>query len=361
MGRSWRALAALVMVAGLGSVSAAEPAGAVAGHRRPGVTVRELRTSFIPWQVNNRGQILGTRSAEDQELVLYERGRLTTVLPALTGEDFHYLVFLNERGDVAGSIGHHFGQSHTPFLWSGGRPVSLGTFESAAVLALNDRGQVLLEIREVSAGGRSGPTYAVWDDGVLTPAPAAPPGRQLTLTTLGDTGVAGGHLAEPGGYRGQQAVIWRPGGELVTLDPEMSPERGSSYVRAVTPTGLVVGERHEFDRPGRVFVWRPATGVVDLPMPDPAAETSGNVLAVNDRGHIVVVTDGSHSDRTALHFWNGRAWTRIDTSSLGERAFLDVGWPSHDLNNRDQVVVRVTIPAPEDGLIPWPMSGTTAA
>ena len=223
MGYRWgRALGALVMVAVLVPAGASRAAAGDDVGRSARIAVSELTGPgelFAPQRINDRGQILGVRRGGDGSgVVLYERGRIRSLL-ALAPDEYLLNGWLNERGDVAVTVFRvdltgGTGIRSTPYLWSGGRPVALGVTDSAAVMAMNERGQLLLRIDDPVT--EDGPSFGVWDRGHLTLAPR-PENMYLWLSTLSASGVAGGQLDEigPGPWR---SVLWRPGGELRHAD-----------------------------------------------------------------------------------------------------------------------------------------------
>jgi hypothetical protein len=346
--RRWRALGALTMAAGMVAVtptSAGADEAGVGGWSRArhacSVTVLgSPEDQFFPWQINNRGQILGTRIIENRrEITLYDRGRFVQ-LPVPPGEELENFL-LNERGDVAVTTLRWEGEDdarYTSILWSDGKAVDLGRARHAAVVGLNDGGQLLVNLTP-SPGDPGGP--ALWDRGQLF-QPHPPPGRQLFLRTLSHDGVAGGEVSTP---RGQEAVIWRPGEDLTTVAPPPD-EGGRSRVVAITSQGVAVGERQRLGGPVRLFAWHPSTGLADLGSPTPDIEHTLRILEVNDRGDMLVSStpDVPTPQHQILWLWRNGGWTPIDVG-IPEVTRVALGRGRKALNDRGQVILTISRPS----------------
>lgn len=300
VGRAGRALVALVVVL---TAAGSAPAGAEAAApdqtgSGDGIRVTEPWPDgeFIPGQINERGQIVGSGTAEDGNgdgLFLYEQGRLTEVSPPLEPGSSLYGYGLNDRGDVAGTTLRWSGTGSAdfrPFLWSRGSQVDLGIADSLTVNGLSNRREVLL--------GRN----RVWVDGEIVTPPPLPEGSSLSITAINNTGLAGGALSHDGIT---EAAVWRIGGEVTPLGT-----LGGSYaeVRAITDAGVVVGNSSTAEDINRIFVWRRGGEMADIGAPG-EPETSAYVHLVNALGHIVGVSSTPSESR--LFLWRGHELVEI--------------------------------------------------
>ena len=97
--------------------------------------------------INNRGQIVGwTTRADDVNrriAVMWDRGRVEEI-GSPSDDVFPDGLYLNERGQVAGTFAPTSGSAH-PFFWERGHFVDLGTLGGALASAtgLNDWGEVI--------------------------------------------------------------------------------------------------------------------------------------------------------------------------------------------------------------------------
>jgi probable HAF family extracellular repeat protein len=278
--------------------AAAVPTGARAQEpaEGPAVTVAELggdAARFLPLDVNDRGQVLGRRMAGSTsagdvtgDVSLFEAGRFVSLAPAPAPGARPNFGYLNERGEAVVAVPWYLGTFPircTSSLWAQGRTTSVSALDTACAVDVNDRGQVLINpILANPASWWLRPS--VWSAGwrVYSPQPAG--GATFFASAIGATGVVVGYLVPAVGTSGgQQAAIWQPGGQITPLGT-----LGGMYAEAnaATPDGAVIGTSGTGDGDTHLFVWRPATGMVDLGAPG----DFGTVYfqGVNDEGHIAV-------------------------------------------------------------------------
>jgi uncharacterized membrane protein len=130
-------------------------------------------------------------------------------------------------------------------------------------------------------------------------SPALSGGAAFYSSAIADNGVVVGYVQALDTH--PQAAIWRPGGPFTLLGTG-----GDSYseARAVTADGAVVGPTAE--PLSRVFVWRAATGMVDIGAPE--GERSLQYQAVTDQGHIVV----TGADQVSTYLWRDGTFLEIE-------------------------------------------------
>jgi probable HAF family extracellular repeat protein len=296
--------------------------------------------AFVPWQINERGQVLGqVFSAGGYGWSRYERGRLTPVVPPATRGTISGAT-MNARGDVAGVV---FGdvdgsRPFVPFLRSVGRDRDLSALGDADVVALSDRGQLLVRPmpREYPADpADSALRPVVWDNGRIIVSPAPPAGSVFEVGSVNDvgerymnaTGLVVGWLRQldPGTA---EAAVWRPGGAIVALG---GLGANGSWPVAVTDTGAVVGTSDDASGRTRVFVWHAGRGMVDIGVPAPGAGSLA-VEAVGDNGQAVVL-----NDQNRRYLWNGTSFTDVD-------GYYDA--EVRGVNDRGQIILTSYVGSP---------------
>jgi probable HAF family extracellular repeat protein len=296
---------------------------------RDGVTVR-LRglggTGSMPWDINNRGQVVGqadTASGESHAF-LWDRGVMTD-LGTLGGSESIALA-VNDHGEVVGTSttadgsrayfvwrrgvmtripvpgevrfainsvyinnrGRVVGTYEVPaepplsglsrvWLWERGRLTDLGALGGHNVqpAGLNDRGQFVY--RDIS-GIFEAATVCVWDDGVRTGiGPAAVPLGSAAINQSGQVAFTG---PPPGGSGPDHGYLWTRG-RLTDLG---SLGGGESAVGALNDRGEVIGTSVTADVGYRGFVWRAGTMIrLESLAPD---QTSG-AGRINNAGMVL--------------------------------------------------------------------------
>jgi hypothetical protein len=142
--------------------------------------------SFLPYDLNNYGTVIGTRYDPEQDKyspVIYRDGRVTQPPPLVPG-GYASPRAINNRGQILGEatipdINHPFGGPRLrAVIWSGGRIINLGVlpgcFDSFG-RDINDRGEAVGECTSSDA-------YVgfIYRNGVMRPVPS-PPGARHTL------------------------------------------------------------------------------------------------------------------------------------------------------------------------------------
>jgi probable HAF family extracellular repeat protein len=216
---------------------------------------------FTPRQINNRGQVVGTRD-DTGAAVLWSRGRLIPL------EGFSYPTGINDRGQVVGQLSVD-DQAGRAGLWTRGQVRALRLNSASGI---NARGQV--------SGGRlveDGFHASLWRRGRVTDLGAAAFNRSNTVGINDDGWVIGWTFSAQQYLRG---TLWRQGWrtDLGTLGgPETTAlainDRGAILVTSQTSDGSV---HPALWRAGRLTDLAPAGFDVD-----------GGVADLNDGGEIV--------------------------------------------------------------------------
>ncbi|MFE2613279.1 hypothetical protein ACFXA2_06660 [Micromonospora chalcea] len=212
--------------------------------------------AFDPIDVNDRGQVVGTRGDGSGGYV-WHRGVLRPL-----GAPSTLPVAINNRGQVLGRT------DAGPVLWTNGRarPLALGE-----VSDVSDRGQV--------SGGvyvPGGFHAALWHSGRVTDFGAGPFDRSNTYA-LNDRGwVIGWQFSAEQFERG---ILWRHGRAL-----DVGTLGGSfTQLRAINNRGEILANSQATDRSARPALWR--RGVLhDLSLA--GVSTDGEVVDLDDRGRI---------------------------------------------------------------------------
>jgi len=113
-------------------------------------------------------------------------------------------IAINDRGQVLLQSGARV------FLWEAGAATDLGTMGTAGAVAypldLNERGQILVAVREPAAPAD---IYGIWDGGRFTPLRTLGSGHPIALP-LNDVGdVIGSDRTQAGAP--SHMVLWTPG------------------------------------------------------------------------------------------------------------------------------------------------------
>ncbi|MEU4712826.1 hypothetical protein AB0F73_04035 [Micromonospora purpureochromogenes] len=237
--------------------------------------------AFNPTDVNDRGQVVGTRGDGSGGYV-WHRGVLRPL-----GAPSTLPVAINNRGQVLGRT------DAGPVLWTNGRarPVALGE-----VSDVNERGQV--------SGGvyvPGGFHAALWHSGRATDLGAGPFDRSNTYA-LNDRGwVIGWQFSAEQFERG---ILWRHGRPL-----DVGTLGGSfTQLRAINNRGEILASSQATDRSARPALWR--RGVLhDLSLA--GVSTDGEVVDLDDRGRIAATIRPVSAARSST--------TRADGAGPGRR------------------------------------------
>ncbi|MDY7086906.1 MAG: hypothetical protein SYR96_17535 [Actinomycetota bacterium] len=157
----------------------------------------ELGTGY-PWDINDRGQVIGTDHAGGTGATMWFGGR-TYDLGAPAGYDDWSPVAINNRGWIVGNASFITSRA---YLLKSGAFLDLGTFggEAAYAIDVNDRGQVV-GFAETASGGMH---PFLWQDGVLRDLTTAGIPDYVAVNALGDrgqiVGTVGSQFDQHAGY-----------------------------------------------------------------------------------------------------------------------------------------------------------------
>ncbi|WP_329014985.1 hypothetical protein OG271_07695 [Micromonospora rifamycinica] len=213
--------------------------------------------AFNPIDVNDRGEVLGTR-VNDFGSYIWHRG----VIRPVRGPEIQP-VAINNRSQVLGHV------SAGPVLWTDGRIQLLPLDDVSDV---NDRGQV--------SGGISLPPdgfhATLWDGSQTTDLGAGPFNRSNTYG-LNDSGWVIGWQFSPDQY--PRGILWRHGR---TLDIGTLGGNTTEPL-AINNRGEILAKSHNTSNYSRPALWR--NGVMhDLSLA--GVSTEGSVVDLDDRGGI---------------------------------------------------------------------------
>ncbi|MFF3864591.1 hypothetical protein [Micromonospora sp. NPDC001898] len=212
--------------------------------------------AFNPTDVNDRGQVIGSRDDGSGGYV-WHRGVLRQL-----GDPSALPVAINDRGQVVGRT------DAGPVLWTNGRARPLPLNEVSDV---NERGQV--------SGGVSVPDgfhAALWHSGRVTDLGAGPFDRSNTYA-LNDRGWMIGWQFSAEQF--QRGILWRHGRAL-----DVGTLGGSfTQLHAINNRGEILASSQATDGSARPALWR--HGVLhDLSLA--GVSTDGEVVDLDDRGRI---------------------------------------------------------------------------
>ncbi|MFI9007841.1 hypothetical protein ACIGNX_11490 [Actinosynnema sp. NPDC053489] len=233
--RASLAVLALAAILPLGSTPAAVAAAP------PGMVPVELsRLAGFPDHyvvgINDLGQVVGSAQGGDlaPHAVLWSpRGGATDLGPGLAAD-------VNERGQVLGLElrAPTTPYRHKPWIWTDGRRTAVTPADAAWAYApaINDSGAVPVNY-SISATRTDHDRVAVWQDGRHTEL--SPSGPELWVYAINDAGVVAGGYAS---FAAQDfAAVRCAAGTCTRLGG--SPGYGSYTPEAVNETGVVVGNR----------------------------------------------------------------------------------------------------------------------
>ncbi|HST82088.1 MAG TPA: hypothetical protein VLL08_10180 [Kineosporiaceae bacterium] len=215
---------------------------------------------FTPWDVNNRGQVVGTRD-DANGVYLWSRGTLTQ----LAGLSFPTAI--NDRGQVVG-LAPVDGGPDEPALWSRGRVRALPL---DTVSDLNNRGQI--------SGGRLSDTgfhASVWRRGRVTDLGATAFDRSNTYGINNKGWVIGWTFSAEQTERG---ALWRHGTrtDLGTLGGD------ATHPVAINDHGVILVTSQIANGYMHPALWQNG-GLTDLG--DSGLDVNGEVTDLNNRGEI---------------------------------------------------------------------------
>jgi probable HAF family extracellular repeat protein len=263
--------------------------------------------------INNRGQIVGTRSVPfGQGAFLWQDGVVTDITVGFASLPRD----INDRGEIVGNYWNaSFGDTHG-FLWRDGvvteigDPGELGLGQFGSVAGINRRGQVVGHTH--SLPGKPGYRAFLWQDGAFTYLGDLGSGFSIA-EAINDRGEVVGYSATPQGVF--HAVLWRDGA-MLDLGATLS---GPSVATDINNRGeVVVG--YFGDSVAKVFHWQ--DGVL-------TSLGTGYAYGINKSGQVVGRRD-----------WDGvgnRA-TLWDAGIVTELGTLGGSSAAHAINDHGQVV-----------------------
>ena len=284
-------------------------------------TMRNLGTfggpESDPYDINERGQIVGWADTKAKgayglhisRAFLWENGKMRSLGTFGGLESVAYDI--NDRGQIVGWAEGAYGLHHRAFLWQNGKMRDLGAGLDSKAVAINERGQVLIE---------SGRGVLLWQNGKMRDLGLGP--RVSDTRGLNERGQV---LASTDDDDPDRLVLWANGKtRLITKEHTLGV--------ALDKRGRVVGSFE--DMKVRLFIW--ANGRTRLIGP-------GYFEAVNERGKIVGSRDiydsrpllWENGVRTSLPLLPGHKYgSALD---LNERDLI-VGWSGNVyLGEKDEV------------------------
>jgi probable HAF family extracellular repeat protein len=274
----------------------------------------------MPEDINDHGQIVGTASTPSgRHAVLWDRhGRITDLGPSPESDppSGQQTSFINDRGQVATQLDGH------AVLWERGQVTDLnGDARRSAVVALNERGQVLVW-RQSEAGVQ---TLLLWHRGTFTEIATSETGGLWGL--LSNRGHVVVRLSQ--GLFSTESYIWHRG---IRTDPLVHPGTGNITPFDVNRFGQVVGTALMPTWPyGFVTVLWDDGESVELPR-------LGAGLAIatdmNDRGQIVGLSPGPDGTHAVL-------WEDGEAHDIG--AALETYNEGRMINERGDVIIEASV------------------
>ncbi|MDJ1133766.1 hypothetical protein [Streptomyces iconiensis] len=260
---------------------------------------------------NNAGQAIGWGVTPDAEWRSFvwdgEKLKAPPALPDGTEPQFQAL---NEKGQIAGYDKAPDG-TRRPVLWdAAGRPKALGVHDAVQVRDLNERGQVLIDMRPHQRD--------LLHDGerVLALDPPGPAGSTTPTQgfQLNDEGrVLADTLPPRGSPERARAFVWRAGGSTYVPEPE-GAEGQNVTAAGFNEKGLVAAQaEHPVTHRQTPYLWDEAAGdgngvrvLPNIPGTD-HSRLSSRIGTLNDRGQAVGTgLNSTTGKRHAVQWTDGR-------------------------------------------------------
>jgi probable HAF family extracellular repeat protein len=267
------------------------------------------------------GAVIDSLEPRQQRIFLWENG-VMTILEGLGG-DISFAEDINNRGQIAGSSTDSEGRSHAAF-WQNGQFISLET-----------PGEVYSRAFSVS---ESGQVLVIWQDGLGFHTFVWKDGKRTDLGTLGGCCTYAQNQSDSGLVAGWSrtdsdeghAFLWKNG---KMTDLGKPPGRSVANVTGVNNAGQILVNGWAPGLPGQAFVWeRGAYRPLETPQ---GAHSSAQ--GINEKGQVHgYVTDNigfslaavwdSKGKLTVLGKLGGRSSGTIDINSRGQV----LGWSETD-------------------------------
>lgn len=341
-GRRWGAVAVGALVGVLAVTPT--PSGAAPQQQQqapPQITVTEITgppgTEIIMdanlSQLTERGHVLVETSDDSEPRIntpwaVWRNGSLTRLVrPPGSGDPGDVLTpDISDRGQVVGTYQtcrRPDERCVTPYVWTDGRPtpILLGEDGNVAARAVNDRGQVLLDVVTPPTSPPpppGGEDTLVWEDGQVHSPP--PSDVQVWGVDINDRGQVAARLVAS--EEGDDHIgIWRVGGEVVDLGT--LPGHSSAPV-AINDRGHVIGTAMDAEYLRRAVLGRGGE-LIDL---GTLGGTWSVAVDINEQGEVIGRSETAAGE---VHGFLWRGGRMIDLGPIDPAA----------INNRSQVVGSV--------------------
>jgi probable HAF family extracellular repeat protein len=227
--------------------------------------------------VNIHGDVVGGSDAGGvQHAVLWRQGRAIDL-----GAGF--ATAINDRGQVVGTRSTAGGELRG-FIWERGRTRDLGIAGPTEPLDINERGEV---VGWSGAGAEPDQRAFLWRDGTVSWLPST--GRWSRANAINERGEMVGTTSVDDGEPVSRAVRWQRDGTMTWLGT--LPGGNASGAAAVNDHGLIVGSGNLVPYGLAEHAFRYRSGVlVDLfPLGVPA-EAAHSLQGLDNRGRILTAT-----------------------------------------------------------------------
>lgn len=266
----------------------------------------ELPESFLPHDVNNRGQIVGQANfggpVERPALWTIEDG-LTDLGPPDAPNRRGHAYAINDRGSVVGwSESATSGQQHALFWSPDDGYTDIGTLANgywAYGIGLNENDEAY-GIADASVGSNVAIFHAFYwstqtgmiDLGTLGGDAGGETGNGTYINDINDGGVIVGSSRTA--TNTERAFSWTPSGGMVDIGAG-----DASYAQLVNNAGQVAGRS---DADGSAFIWSAADGLTDLGNLGGQGRTLVNVLGESGAILGTSAAPGPHNDDPAFYW-----------------------------------------------------------